>query len=633
MKSGPARRRRQAPSAGYAATLQNAVARWRGNAWRTLAATPFYRQTLIGPAPGALRLKLSERWPGDPRRGNAILAGDIEFAGERIHRPTPAWVPAGAGAEWMAGWHGFGWLNDLMAIGTSARDPARVLLQSWLSDGARWHPISWRPDVAATRILAWIVHFEELAGRDSDRVLRRAMLSSIAAQVRHLSRVAGWELTGAARLRALKGLIGGSIALGGPEQRIVRALRGLERELAAQILPDGGHRMRSPSIQLQVLRDLIDIRAILRAAALEAPAGLTQAVERMAPMLRFFRHGDRRLALFNGAIEEDADIVDLVLTRSESRGHAPVQAPDSGFQRLAAGQTLAIVDTGRPPPSGYDGAAHAGTLSFELSHGRDRIVVNCGGYRGSKPAWRRLSRTSAAHSVLVVADTNAVEILADGSLGRGPGAVTCERAEEGGHQWIAAAHDRYRRRHGLTYARQLYLAADGDDMRGEDRLTGRSGVAFAVRFHLHPSVTASLAEDGNGAVLRLPGGVAWRLRAVGAEMSLADSVYLGAGEIRPTRQIVLTGTTDRDGATVRWAIRHEPAPSKAKATAPGATAAGAGSAAKPAAAEPEDAASPEAAKPDAATGAAADNEAKTPDPDEKRKPPKGTDPEGTDDGA
>ena len=96
-----------------------------------------------------------------------------------------------------------------MAVGTSARDPARVLIQSWLSEGAAWHPVAWRPDVAATRILAWIVHFEELAGRDADRALRRAMLASIAAQVRHLARVAGWELTGAARLRALKGLIGG----------------------------------------------------------------------------------------------------------------------------------------------------------------------------------------------------------------------------------------------------------------------------------------------------------------------------------------------------------------------------------------------------------------------------------------
>jgi uncharacterized heparinase superfamily protein len=383
------------------------------------------------------------------------------------------------------------------------------------------------------------------------------MLASIAAQVRHLSRVAGWELAGSGRLRALKGLLGGLAALGGPDKRITRVVRAIERELPLQVLPDGGHRTRSPSVQLRVLRDLIDARAILREAKLEIPRAVEQAIERMAPMLRFFRHGDRRLALFNNSVEEDAVLVDLVLTRSETRGPAPPQAPHSGFQRLQAGQSLVVVDTGKPPPHGFDDDAHAGIFSFEFSQGRERIVVNCGGYRGTNSAWRRVARSSAAHSVLVVGDTNSIEIAADGSLGRAPGSVRCERAEEGGHQWIAATHDGYRQRFGEVYSRELYLASDGNDLRGEDKLTGRSGAAFAVRFHLHPAVAAALVEGG-GASLRLPSGAVWRLRAAGAEMSLVDSVYLGTGELKKTQQIVLSGTTGPNGATVRWALRREP---------------------------------------------------------------------------
>ena len=532
-------------------------ARWRRGAWRVLAGGPLYRYTLIGPAPADLRLKLNERWPGDAKRGGAILAGDLEFFGEVVRNPMPVWFPAGAGPEWLAAWHGFGWLTDLINVGAAARDPARMFVQSWLADNSAWHPIAWRSDVMATRIFAWIAHFEELAGRDTDRALRRAMLASIARQVRHLGRTAAWELTGAARLRALKGLIGGLAALGGAPRRTARALRALERELPAQILPDGGHRTRSPSVQLAVLGDLIDIRAVLRAARVDVPGGLQQAIERMAPMLRFFRHGDRRLALFNDSIEEDGVLVDLALTRSETRGHAPMQAPHLGFQRLQGGQSLVLVDTGKPAPRGFDGGAHAGTLSFELSQGRERIIVNCGGYRGVRPAWRRVVRSSAAHSVLVVGDTNSTEIQADGTVGRVPASVRVERAEEGGHQWIAATHDGYRRRFGVTYARELYLAADGDDLRGEDKLTGRSGAPFAVRFHLHPAVEASLIEDGGGALLRLASGARWRLVAAGAEMSLGESVYLGSGEPCKSQQVVLSGTTGPSGAVVRWAIRRE----------------------------------------------------------------------------
>ena len=45
-------------------------------------------------------------------------------------------------------------------------------------------------------------------------------------------------------------------------------------------------------------------------------------------MVRFFRHGDRKLALFNNSVEEDGILVDLVLTRSETKGRAPMHAPD-----------------------------------------------------------------------------------------------------------------------------------------------------------------------------------------------------------------------------------------------------------------------------------------------------------------
>ena len=560
--------RRPGGAPSRTAETPDLIARLRRDAWQAFVGGRFYRHTLIGPVPADLRTKLGERWPGDERRGEAILAGDIEFAGETVRNPHPVWFPPRAGAGWLAEWHGFAWLADLAGVGAAARDPARALVQSWLAENAAWHPVAWRADVTATRVFNWIVHFEELAGREVDRALRRAMLVSVAAQVRHLSRTAAWEVAGAARLRALKGLIVGLAALGGSAARIGRIAGVLDHELVLQILPDGGHRSRSPSVQLAVLRDLIDTRAALRAARVELPTALQQAIERMAPMLRFFRHGDRRLALFNGSVEEDGVLVDLVLTRSETRGHPPLQAPSSGFQRLQAGQSLVLVDAGEPPPQGFDADAHAGMLSFELSHGRDRIIVNCGGYRGANGSWRRVARSSAAHSVLVVGDTNSVEIQDDGSLGQGPTAVRCERAEEGGHQWIATGHDGYRSRFGVIYSRELYLAPDGDDLRGEDKLTGRAGAPFAVRFHLHPAIDASLLENGGGALLRLAGGAAWRLRAAGAEIGLGESIYLGSGELRKTQQIVLSGMTGPNGATVRWALRREARPSEPPAAPP-----------------------------------------------------------------
>jgi uncharacterized heparinase superfamily protein len=534
------------------------LTRLRRDALQALASGRFYHHTLIGRVPAELKLRIGQRWPGDANRGEAVAAGEIELAGELVRHPSPRWFPPSAGPEWLAAWHGFGWIADLATAGGAAREATGDLVRSWLLENVAWHAVAWRADVLATRVFAWIEHFDEIVRRDHDQALRRAMLTSIAAQLRHLARTASWEVAGAARLRALKGLIAGRAAIGEPENRLAQVLKTIEREIKQQILPDGGHASRNPSVQLQVLQDLIDTRAILRAVRLETPAAVQLAIDRMAPMLRFFRHGDRRLALFNDSLEEDGVLIDLVLTRSETKGRPPSQAADTGFDRLQAARSLLIVDTGRPAPRGFDETAHAGMLSFEMSHERERVIVNCGAYRGPKSSWSRVARASAAHSVLVVADTNSVEIRADGALGRASASITRERAEHEGQQWISATHDGYRQRFGLTYSRQLFLAADGEDLRGEERLTGRPGANFAVRFHLHPSVQASLADDGGAALLRLPSGMFWRLRAAGAEMSLGESVYLGSGEARKTQQVVLSGTVGAEGAAVRWALRHEP---------------------------------------------------------------------------
>ena len=531
--------------------------RVRKSALHRLVGNRLYRHTLSGRVPADLMTEVAQAWPGDDKRGAAIAAGEIELAGVTIRNPSPRWFPAAAGSEWLAAWHGFGWLSDLAAAGEDGRRAARELLRSWILENRNWHELAWRSDVLATRLCAWLAHFAEILRRGEDQAVRDAVAASLAAQLRHLGRTAAWECSGAARLRALKGLICGLAALGGPASRVARALRALERETAVQVLPDGGHRSRNPSLQLQVLRDLVDIRAALRAAGFEPSPALQAAVERMAPMLRLFRHGDRRLALFNDSIEEDGVLTDLVLTRSEVKGPALRQAPDTGFDRLEAGRSLIIADTGGPPSPGFDDHAHAGTLSLEMSHGRERIIVNCGAYRGPKPRWARVARASAAHSVLVVADTNAAEIREDGLVGRSPASVTRERAEHEGQQWISASHDGYRTRFGLIYSRRIFLAADGEDLRGEDQLAGRPGAAFAVRFHLHPAVEASLIDDGKAALLRLPSGIAWRLRAAGAEMSLGESIYLGSGEGRRTQQVVLSGTAAPGGSMVRWALRRE----------------------------------------------------------------------------
>jgi uncharacterized heparinase superfamily protein len=532
--------------------------RLRYRLWAAFCRTPMHRVRLMGRAPKSLALTLDERWPGDPRRGQAIIEGSYRFAGETIASPEPPWDTGLAGPEWQAELHGFAWLADVAAVASeAAAERARTLLGAWLTRYDRWHPLVWRADVVGERLYSWIAYAELLAPEAGDAALRRGFLKSLGRQVRHLRQSASWEVLGLGRLPALKGLLAAEIALAAKDRELDAVLELLEKEAKAQILPDGGHRARSPAVQLLALRHLIDARAALYAARIEVPQPLHAAIDRGAPMLRCFRHGDGRLALFNDSQELEPAAIDLVLARSEAKGRPPASAPMTGFERMSAGKSIVIADCGTPVSERWGAHPHAGTLSFEMSHGRERLIVNCGAYRGPKAAWHAALRTTAAHSTLIVADKPSSDVDAEGRIRRRPRSITRERAEQDGMQWISATHDGYKIEFGLTHGRQLFLAEDGEDLRGEDRLTGRPGQSFAIRFHLHPAVQASLTQDGSAALLRLASGVGWRLRAQGAVMSLAESVYLGTGEIRKTQQVVLQGHVGTQGATVKWAVRRE----------------------------------------------------------------------------
>lgn len=528
-----------------------------------LYASGLYRATLPTRGAGAIVRSPPDPWPGVAARGTAIVQGEFSLAGQTIHEPAPLWRPPGATESWLTELHGFAWLRDLRAMGGDmARRTARELVERWIEECERWHEIGWRPDVIGRRLAHWISQHDFYAA-SGDALFRSRLLVSAGRQAGHLGRVLPAGLTGDALLTAIKGLIYAGLFLPKGEHWLVRGQQLLDRELPEQILADGGHVSRSPSRQLSVLRQLIDLRAAFAAAERAAPVGLQLAIEGMAATLRLFQHGDGGLALFNDSNEEEGWQVDMALSRADGRTKAASQAPQSGFQRLTAGRVVVLVDAGAPPPPGLDTHAHAGTLSFEMSVGRERLIVNCGAHPGD-PDWRRAQRMTAAHSTLTLADTNSSVILPKGGVLRGPGIVACRREEADGNVWLDLSHDGYAAAFGVVHRRRLFLAGNGEELRGEDRLTAdgsgthRDGRPFAVRFHLHPLVQATLAQNGMAAILRLPSGIGWRLRSADHPVTLEESVYLGRrGEIRKTQQVVIEASTAGEDTVVKWAIGRE----------------------------------------------------------------------------
>jgi len=506
----------------------------------------------------------------DPTVAADIYSGYFVFDGKAVNArgASPFDLPAPT-ESWAAALAGFGWLRHLKAADTAlARVNARALVGDWIASAGRpGRAPAWEPEVVARRLLAWLSQ-SPLILEGADAVFYRRFMRSLSQQGDRLVAAVDRGLGGVVRLVALVALTEFALCAEGRTRLQRQVSRLLSAEIGRQVLADGGHVSRNPSLLLDLLMDLLPLRQAYTARGVEPPPSLLTAIDRMIPMVRALRHGDGSLALFNGMGATRLDALATVLAYDDARGAAPSSAPYSGYQRVEAGAAVLIVDAGPPPPPAFAERAHAGTLAFEFSIGPQHLVVNCGAAESGQPAALEASRATAAHSTLVIADRSSSRFAARGPLGgllySGPKAVSIERVETPGHSFLNLSHDGYARRFGVLHGRRLWLAAAGDRLAGEDRVlpwNDRSEelapVPFTIRFHLHASLRTTPVRRGTAVLIAFPTGERWLFEAGGLLVMVEESISFAQteGPRRIEQLVVRCHAPEID--TVTWSLSRE----------------------------------------------------------------------------
>ncbi len=541
-----------------------------------VAASPLLQPPRLPGKPERLLIAPQDLRTADPTRASEIYGGRFAFAGKIVlcdgRSPFEMAPPSD---EWAATLFSFGWLRHLRAAESAiTRANARALVEEWMSLSGSWHAIAWRPEIIARRVIAWLTQ-ATLILDDADVRFYRRFLRSLNRQVRYLRVTAGSTRDGVSRLHAHIALTYASLCMARQIGHLRKATRRLVAELERQILPDGGHVSRNPGALIELLLDLLPLSQAFTARNVVPPAPLLNAIDRMMPMLRFFRHSDGVFAMFNGMGPTSPDLLATILAYDDARGLPLANAPHSGYQRVECGGSVLLVDTGCPPPLELSAEAHAGCLAFEFSAKQQRIFVNCGLPANGKDSWRQIARATAAHSTVTFNDASSCEFLEGGSWRRiygtpivtGPTSVVAAREEqERGAIMLRTSHDGYADRFSIIHQRVLTLSGDGLKLEGEElflpadheMLPSGALDEFAVRFHLHPAIKATRLSDGHGAVLLLPNKEVWNFDGYEDRIEIEESVYLaGLDGPRRTTQIVIYGRA-REVARVQWTLTHAP---------------------------------------------------------------------------
>ncbi|MDQ3078849.1 MAG: heparinase II/III family protein [Pseudomonadota bacterium] len=505
---------------------------------------------------------------GDRARGDALLAGRLKVGSETISLADVDFATLGSTTALAREVQGFGWLRDLAASASREKGGrlAEAIAGRWLIAHGTRIDEAWAPDLWGQRILHWTAYAPYiLSSRDAG--YRSALLNTLARGARHLDNHADKAAPGLPRITAWAGVVVGALTLQGGMAKLTRGESGLMRALSAAQYEDGGLMSRSPQEQMLLVDRLGLVRASYFAAKQTLPDALENAAAAALAALHGVTMGDGALSSWQGGNPGNAQRLAALVEGCGMRARPLRAARGWGYQRMSALGTVIVLDAAPPPQPRMTAAGCASTLAIEISDGAQRLVVNCGG-PGTLPTDlpRELIdalRSTAAHSTLVIDDTNSTAILPDGSLGRGVTDVIIDRGEDNDSSRLEASHDGYVRGFGLAHQRRLFLGNDGKEVRGEDILTPkgrrkiRVAAPFAIRFHLAPGIEPTVTADGMGAILRSPGAPAWNFRCRGAMIMIEESLVVDQrGRTVASLQLVVVGEVSGAGGQIAWQFRR-----------------------------------------------------------------------------
>lgn len=466
--------------------------------------------------------------------------------------PIP-WNDPGWPRLWQFHLHYFdwarAWFDQALVTGQWPAEAAALepLIDHWIAANAPGRGDGWHSYTLSLRTRNWIWLF-----RTCPALATPARLQSLWQQLRWLQAHPEHCHGGNHWLENLIALALGGLQFEGRLAMAMhrRALGLLQRELASQVLADGGHEERSASYHLLMLDRLVELACALAIVTGERPAWLLDAIEAMAAWVLAIRMEGGQAPRFNdSAVDAAPPLDEMVAFAQAALERRPARSKDSSPQggircRLLQAAALAPVAAsatpsprplpatvvvtdlpatgwtllrpghgwelafkcGVPCPRHLPAHVHSDQLSFELSHHGRWLLSEAGTSIYGHGPERAYERSGAAHNVLQLGVPSAaggitwiepVEVWSGFRAGRKaqPLERRCGQLAEGGC-FAEGSHDGFDGV-GAIHHRRIELAAPASQqitLKLQDTVITRMPLRFRIWWHLAPRFPAQLLD-------------------------------------------------------------------------------------------------------------------------------------------
>ena len=305
-------------------------------------------------------------------------------------------------------YHSFNWLNLAKQIGGSESVIiSRNHIYNWQKKSYIFSSFVWNNEIVAKRLINLIYYYEFFA-LSADIKEKNKFLQLIAKNYFVLNfMVASKKTVDDQSIEIQKSLLLFKLIFDFDSKKIINLIK---QHIKKNVNKDGIHISMNPCYHAEYINNLYEIKNIMLYFKIKLPDEINYQILNMTSSLIRFFHKNNSIALFNGANNSNLSKIKKISQLSKDIKAKDLHRINRGIAIFENNNLKIFFDVTKPNVKLISQNLHAGTLGFEISCKNEKIVTNCGSIEKRGVKKLNYLRYSAAHSTIILNNTNISEL-------------------------------------------------------------------------------------------------------------------------------------------------------------------------------------------------------------------------------
>jgi len=440
----------------------------------------------------------------------------------------------------------------------SSKKLTQTIIQNWIDNNHSYNSKSWEIDTLSKRVIAWISN-SKLTYDETDGNYKNNFNEIINKQVNHLineinrSNLVNDKMIGCTAIM-ITGLSYSNEKFISYGLDLLRKI--INSSFDSQFFP------KSRSIRQLVfyLKYFVLIRELLKESLNEIPEYLDEIIFFLGKAYNYSRSSYKGSLLFNGNHELDLTDFDKYLDLHRYKFKSDINEI-GGYSILKNKNYLLAMDIGSSPDKKYSENFQGGPLSFEIVFKGIKLICNSGYFQDHKHQLNKISKSTAAHSTLIIDNTSACTFKKNNRglniIEKGYKCLNKKIVNKKDYWSLSGSHDGYLSNYGIIHERNIEFFPDLNKIIGKDKLIKKKNYKscnFEIRFHLMPNVKVTKIQDSKSILIELENS-GWKFYSEHGSIDVENGLYFGKkNTFSENQNICISCVGQNEDQIVQWEI-------------------------------------------------------------------------------